>query len=98
MNPYVRKGSSVGRLTTSAIITAYPHSIQGALVFTDGTNDATLTLYDNASGATGVVLLRVEVAAAELMGGVFPPFVINAGANGIYAELSGTGASYIIYV
>ena len=96
--PYVRKGKSTGLKTASAIISGVPSVVEGIIVFTDGTNDATVTLYDNASAASGTVLAKAVVAAAELMGGKLPPFTISKGVNGIYAELSGVGASYIVYI
>ena len=95
---YVKKARSEGEKTASAVISGVPQSFQGALVFTNGSNAATLTIYDNASAASGKVLLKVVVVGADLMGGAFPSFGIEKGANGLYAELSGTGASFILYV
>jgi len=69
----------------------------GIQLLTDGTNAATLILYDNNSAASGKVVAKLSVAGAGLF---LSPSLPNPGvecSNGIYADVSGTGAAYIIH-
>lgn len=80
--------------TADAAIKAAPGVLLGVVVLTDGTNDATLTIYDNASAASGDELFKAIVPAADRT------LVARLGVratNGIYADISGTGAAYIVY-
>jgi len=64
-------------------------------VFTDGTNAATVTLYDN-TAASGVVLAQAKVPGSNL--GAFQAWNLAIRCqNGIYAHVSGTGANYIVH-
>lgn len=64
------------------------------IVYTDGTNEATLIAYDNASAASGIVLAKVIVLGADKMGGEIDIEV--AASNGIFITLTGTGSSCLI--
>lgn len=86
---------SSGLLNADAAIKAAPGIIEGIMVYTDGTNNATLTVYDNASAATGDVAMKMVVKGADLIGGLVDLSVETT--NGIYADISGTGATYIVY-
>ena len=69
-----------------------------ALVITDGTNAATVILYDKPSVtdiAAGNKLAEFTVAGATGYGGRNWTFPIVCSA-GIYADVTGTGASYIV--
>lgn len=83
--------------TASAAISANPGRLMGLIVTGDGTNAATVTVYDNASAASGLILAKVILEAGltsqELVVGE-AGIAVN---NGIYASLSGTGGNYIIY-
>lgn len=70
--------------------------LTGCMVFTDGNNDATVVLYDNTSAA-GKVITKFVVAAAENFGGVVFGAVSVVVETGIYLDISGTGATCIIY-
>ena len=86
---------SSGEQTSSAAIYAGSAYITGVEVITDGTNDAKLILYDNATAASGTVVLEMTVAGANNFGGrepTFPPHCYN----GIYGAITGTDASFIV--
>lgn len=87
---------SSGEKTASAAIKASRGYLGGALVLTDGTNDATVILYDNASAGSGAKLSEMVVAGADNYGRVVFPLPV-AFVNGCYASISGTGASCIVY-
>jgi hypothetical protein len=61
--------------------------------FADGTNAATVTIYDNESAASGTILAQVIVKAGDRMNTINLP---NSGVifnSGLYIAVSGTGAS-----
>jgi hypothetical protein len=63
-------------------------------VNTDGTNAATVTIYDNTSAA-GNILAKFVVPGTSLYGG--RNWIRPVGAKiGLYAQISGTGASCIV--
>ena len=86
---------SSGEQTSSAILVTGRALLSGVLVITDGTNDATVILYDN-TAASGTKVFEAVVAGAndaEL-------FSFNKDVfceNGLYLSISGTGASCIVY-
>lgn len=89
--------TSSGLVSASAVISAYPGRLRGLSVGADGTNAATVILYDNASAASGTVLAKVVVDATTTHDEVHIPddgVVVN---NGIYASISGTGAECVVY-
>ncbi len=68
--------------------------LMAAHVYTDGTNDATLTVYDSSAGASGTVLARLRARGADLQvgeGGI----EVHA-TNGLVVELSGSGSSGLV--
>ena len=86
---------SSGLLSADAQIYTGRGTLQGLTVLTDGTNAATVTLYDN-TAASGTVIAKLVVAGADRQGFQswnFHPRCLN----GIYADVSGTGASYIVH-
>lgn len=88
--------NSSGLKTADAAIRTAPGWFCGAEIITNAASDAAITVYDNASAASGTVLFQGTVAAAANFGGVTFPIPIRS-VNGIYVDVSGTGASYIIY-
>jgi hypothetical protein len=89
--------SSSGRKTSSAVISALPGRLHGIVVETDGTNAATVIVYDNASTAAGAELGRLIVAGATRNGVLMLPTQGVEAANGVYVAISGTGAGAIVY-
>jgi hypothetical protein len=79
-----------------AAMVAYPARLKGAYVSV-GTGGATpVTFYDNASAASGTVLLRVGVTAAGAHTVVIPAEGIRA-VNGIFCDTGNADAVTIFY-
>jgi len=87
---------SSGLKTADAVIQTGRNRINAITLLGDGTNAASVIVYDNASAASGVVLAKVTALAATRFTHVLfeNPVVAE---DGIYADVSGTGAEYIIY-
>ena len=86
---------SSGEKTVDFAALAGPGYLTAVEVITDGTNDAKVILYDHATAASGKVIFEATITGASHYGGrVFvPPVEVY---NGVYADVSGTGASYIV--
>lgn len=80
---------------TPVVVKASAGVLRGLMVYTNGTNNATITIYDHASQATGKILAQIVVVAADLCGGVINLDV--EAENGLVMGLSGTGCSAIAY-
>lgn len=70
--------------------------LSGFIVLSDGTNLATVTLYDNASAKSGIVVAKALANASQ------PSSIQSFDApvkcdNGITVGLTGTGAAVIVY-
>lgn len=88
--------ASSGLKTADAAIKAGPGTLVGFTVLTDGTNTATLILYDNPSAASGTVLGKMIVVGADRFDHIeFSSHRLAS--TGIYADVTGTGAEYIVY-
>jgi hypothetical protein len=88
---------SSGIKTGNAVIVPGPVIFCGVLVTTDGTNTATVAIYDSATAAT---TSGTEIVPPIIVPGSsywFGGFTYSPARNGIYATISGTGASYVIY-
>lgn len=87
---------SSGLKSSSGIIQTGRNRINAVTLITDGTNAATLTVYDNASAGSGLVISKVTASGAQNTTHVIYESPVVA-ENGIYATVTGTGASYIIF-
>lgn len=87
---------SSGLLAASAVVYAKPCVLTDLAVYTDGTNEVTVTLYDNATTNSGTVIGKVVVPGANKNGGLIIPIPVRA-QNGIYMVLTGTGGSAIVF-
>lgn len=89
--------TSSGLLSSDSVVSNMPGRLHCVTVLTDGANAATVVVYDNASAASGTVLAKIIVAAAD-RSAVFSPhdegIVVN---NGIYLDITGTGAEAIVH-
>jgi hypothetical protein len=86
---------SSGELTADATIVTGRALLSDVLVITDGTNPATVVLYDN-TAASGDKVFEAVVAGANNTGF----FAFNNKVfceNGLHLDISGTGASCIVY-
>lgn len=87
---------SSGLKTADAAIVTTSVLVTGVLIITNGTDNAAIIVYDNASAATGTVLFKGTVAGAANFGGATWETPVRA-KNGIYVDITGTDAAYIIY-
>lgn len=81
--------------TADAVIVASACYITAVQVITDGSNAARVIIYDNASAASGNVITEITVAGADNYGGRVWQMPVEC-KNGIYADVNGTGASYVV--
>lgn len=96
MDVYIKGYLSSGKKTSSATIKTGKGWWGGVLIQTDGTNDATITIYDNTADS-GTILYQAIVPAANRYGGVGPlaaPIRFNTGCR---LTVAGTGASGIVW-
>jgi hypothetical protein len=86
-----------GLFTASGVFSNKPTTLCGILVIADGTNPATVTLYNNKEAASGTLLWPpIVIAAGEYYGGAMFPFILSAD-QGVYISVSGTGAQVFPY-
>jgi hypothetical protein len=84
-----RSSGLLGAGTT--VVNAGPNTLSGVVVISDSVNPATITVYDNASAASGTVLARLTATTntgANSMAMVTP---VRA-ENGLVVQITGTGA------
>lgn len=81
--------------SAAALIATGTNRINALTVFTDGTNAATVTVYDNTAGSGKVVAQNIAPGSVRTQHIIFENPVFAE--NGLYATVSGTGASYIVY-
>jgi len=86
---------NTGVLSASSLTYTGRNRINAVSLFGNGTNTATLDIYDNTSAA-GKVAVRVQVRASDYQNHVIftQPVLME---NGIFNQLTGTGANYIVY-
>lgn len=98
-----RPATSSGRKTADAAIIARPCLFKGLILEGDGTNACNVILYDNASAASGTVIAKLLLSASTTAIDSVPKtssFVLADGIecnNGIFADVTGTGAAYIVH-
>lgn len=86
---------STGVLNADTLIFTGRNRINAITVITDGTNAATVDLYDNTSAANKIAV-KAKCAGADLINHfIFENPVIME--NGIYADVTGTGATFIVF-
>lgn len=84
-------------ITASAVVSANPGRLRGVQALADGTNAATIIIYDNATAASGRILAKIIVDATLTEAGAAIPSGGVVALNGLYASMSGTGAACIVY-
>jgi len=86
---------SSGVLNADALLFTGRNRINAISVFTDGTNAATVDLFDN-TAASGTIRVKAKCLGANLMNHIIfeNPVLFE---NGIYVDLTGTGATVIVY-
>lgn len=86
---------STGSLSADTLIATGTALLCGVNLVTDGTNAATLVIYDNTSAA-GTALVTVKIKGADLSKEILFTFPVKA-KNGLYADITGTGASFSVF-
>lgn len=87
---------SSGLLTADATVKTGRGILSGAQIITNGSDNVTLILYDNVS-ASGKVIFKQIVTGTD---NAIPYWFSGGGVqveNGIFADVAGTGAEYIVY-
>ena len=83
---------SSGILAADAVIRAGGGKLGGCAVISDGTNAVTLTLYDNASAASGTALAGISIGASPATGALTQGVWFGDRGvtciNGIYADIT----------
>ena len=87
--------SSSTLLTASAVVCKLPAHLTSVQVVTDGTNPATVIVYDSPTAASGNVLCQMLVPGAAGNANIaFNSFLVAN--QGLYCSISGTGAKAIV--
>lgn len=87
---------SSGVQSAGGVIFAGRNRVNAITILTDGTNAATLELYDNATTNSGTVRVKGKCVGASLVNHIIfeNPVLFS---DGIYAGITGIGASYIVF-
>ena len=85
---------SSGIVTASKSIFSKKTVLVSLIVFTNGSDNVTAVLYDNASAASGTEVAKVVVKGADLIGG--ETHIMCDCDNGLYLALSGTGGTALV--
>lgn len=96
INPSIKpfEGVSSGEKTASELLDTGPGLFCGVVINTDGSNNATIILYDSLTAANTKIHEQV-VISADITGGfvAWPPIAYT---TGLYLSIAGTGASAIV--
>lgn len=93
----MQPATSSDLLSADTAVVARRCLLRSLVVLADGTNAATVTIYDNATSAAGKVLAKVIVDAGLTYESFSPSEYGVEASNGLFADVSGTGAAYIVY-
>jgi hypothetical protein len=86
---------SSGLLSADTLIWTGRGTVNALTVFTDGTNAATVTLYDNTTNS-GTAIAQLICPGSQRTESQAWNLAIRC-ANGIYADVTGTGATFIVH-
>lgn len=86
---------STGVINTDTLIFTGRNRVNAITVLTDGTNAATVDLYDNTLAAGKIASKGICVGTALINHIVFENPVLFE--NGIYADVTGIGATFIVF-
>lgn len=88
---------SSGEISSSAAVKASSGWVGGIIILTDGTNDATVILYDDPDSANGTKLFEAKIAGGDNYGGAMFPLPLEF-TTGCWAEISGSGSPSCIVI
>lgn len=94
-----RVAVSSGLKTADAAIKASAGKLHGVELIAAAA-DCSVVLYDNATAGSGTVIGKVVIDVSAEGGPISKPGAVNcpvAFSNGCYADVTGTGANYIVY-
>lgn len=96
---YDNTATSSDRLAADTAVMAGAGRLMGVILEGDGTNAASVILYDNASAASGLILAKIALKASSGDLTISPTFPTGGIAcnNGIFADVTGTGAAFTVY-
>jgi hypothetical protein len=86
---------SSGVLNADTLIATGRNRVNAITVLTDGTNAATVELYDN-TAASGTKRVVGKCVGANLINHILFDNPVRF-ENGIYADVTGTGATFIVF-
>lgn len=87
---------SSGLLTSDTLLHTGKAILAGVQILTDGVNDATVIIYDNTSAAGNEVFKQVVTGTDDSIPYTLPDGGVRCD-NGIYIDVAGTGAAFIVY-
>lgn len=96
LNVDVLLSESSGEKTASSVINDGACVITGVKVITNGSNDVTLTLYDNTT-ASGKKIDEFVIPSDERYGGAIYGKTALKASNGVYAEMTGIGGKFFVF-
>ena len=96
LSVHYRLSMPAAKITESGVVYAGPCIFHGFLLGTDGVNDPTITIYDNASAASGQEVVPTQTFDASALGLNGVTGIYQLCDNGIYIEITCAGAVEII--
>jgi len=93
----IRPATSSGRKTADGVICARPCLLKAVILEGDGTNACNVIIYDNATTNSGNVIAKLLIQASGPQCIVFSESHGVEALNGLYADVTGTGAAYIVH-
>lgn len=92
--PLASSSGLVGVADSPKVICTSPSVVMTVIGYTDGSNDVTVTVYDNATEASGTELSCVRIKGEELMGGETQMY--RSATNGIVVKIEGVGGKALL--
>ena len=84
-----------GLLSASAVVVSGHCYLSGVILYSNGSSNAEVLVYDNGTGPTGTNVFKLHIWGTDNYGGKNFAFPVEC-FNGIYATVSGDEASCIL--
>jgi hypothetical protein len=88
---------SSGKNTSSAVVLASPGTYCGVRGITNGTNNTTCAVYNNATAGSGIEVDEWTTLGSNYSGGDNAPEPGVTAGNGLYVTVTTTGGGCIVY-